>query len=58
MIVFVSAMLILNLAPVIFYMVKQIKLLMVKYLRIISRWLNKTLLADSFNEPKSSLDLI
>ena len=48
MIVFVSAMLAFNLGPVLFYMGKQIKLIIVKYFRIIARWFIKTLLADSF----------
>ena len=58
MIVFVSAMLTVNLGPILFYMGKQIKLLVLKYFRIIARWFTKTLLADSFKEAKSSLDLI
>ena len=54
MIVFVSAMLAVNLGPILFYMGKQIKLLIIKFFRIIARWFIKTLLADSFKEPTSS----
>ena len=48
MIAFVSAMLVVNLGPILLYMGKQIKLLMIKYFRIIARWFIKTLLTDSF----------
>jgi hypothetical protein len=58
MIVFVSVMLAINLGPIIYYLGKQIKLLTIKYFRIIARWFEKTLLADSFKEATSSLGLI
>jgi hypothetical protein len=48
MIAFVSAMLAVNLGIVLFYMGKQIKLLAIKYFRIIARWFKITLLSDSF----------
>ena len=48
MIVFVSTMLAVNLGPVLFYMGKQMKLLAIKYFRIVSRWILKTFIADSF----------
>jgi len=47
MIVFVSTMLAVNLGLILFYMVKQIKLIAVKYFRIFSRWILKTFFADS-----------
>ena len=58
MIAFVSAMLAVNLGPILFYMGKQIKLLIVKFFLIIKKWFIKTLFADSFKEPASSLDFI
>ena len=48
MIVFVALTLTVNLGPILFFMGKQIKLIIVKYFRIIARWFIKTLLADSF----------
>ena len=48
MVVFVSAMLAINMGPILFFMCKQIKLLTIKYFRIIARWFTKTLLGDSF----------
>ena len=48
MIAFILVMLAINLGPILFYMGKQIKLIIVKYFRIIARWFIKTLLADSF----------
>ena len=48
MIAFVLAMLAVNLGPILFFMGKQIKLIIIKYFRIIRRWFIKTLLADSF----------
>ena len=48
MIAFIFAMLAINFGPIFFYMGKQIKLIIVKYFRIIARWFIKTLLADSF----------
>ena len=48
MIAFVSTMLAINLGPILFYMGKQIKLLAIKYFRVIARYLEKVLLADSF----------
>ena len=48
MIVFVVAMIAVNLVPILLIFGKQIKLIIVKYFRIITRWLIKTLLADSF----------
>ena len=58
MISFVSTMLAINLAPVLFYMGKQMKLLAIKYFRNVSRWFKKTFLADSFKNTTSSLDII
>ena len=48
MIVFVAFILTVNLGPILFFMGKKILLIIVKYFRIIARWLIKTLLADSF----------
>ena len=48
MIIFVTAMLVINLGPILYYMGKQIKLIAIKYFRIIARQVTKTLLADSF----------
>ena len=48
MIVFVFFILTVNLGPILFFMGKQIMLIIVKYFRIIARWFVKTLLADSF----------
>ena len=58
MIVFISIMIALNLGPVFYYMGKQIKLLAIKYFRIISKWFIQKLLAKSFPEAASTLDLV
>ena len=58
MIVFISVMIAVNLGPILYYMGKQIKLLIIKYFKIIARWFEKTLLADSFKEATSSLEHI
>jgi hypothetical protein len=48
MIVFVAFIITVNFGPILFFMGKQIKLIIVKYFRNIARWFIKTLLADSF----------